>query len=270
MSPSGKATSLVRALESVPKLLPPAEVAAVVLLSDGIHNSAGDPVDAARRLGMTVHCVGVGASLRGNPAFRDIQVTGIDCPDLMMLGNIARVTGSIDAVGLGGRVVQAYLDEDGRQIAQAELTLDDIEGSQPVVFEFRPMTKGRRVYTVRVPPVEGETIVENNQRSAVSTVVQPSLRVLYVEGTLRAEYGAIVDRFLAKDPDLEFCALVQTRPNVFSRRTNMSDLKLAAIPADQATIDRFDVFILGDIDSSYIRLAQQEMLLKRIRAGRGW
>ena len=81
---------------------------------------------------MTVHVVGVGASLRTNPSYRDIQVTGIDCPDRMMLNNIAKVTGSIDAIGLGGRVVQAFLDEDGRQVAQAELTLDDVEGSQQV------------------------------------------------------------------------------------------------------------------------------------------
>ena len=269
LTPTGKATSLARALAAAPKLLPPSEVAAVILLSDGIHNAAGDPLDVARRLGMTVHCVGVGASLRSNPSFRDVQVTGIDCPDRMMLNNVARVGGSIDAIGLGGRVVQAYLDEDGRQIAQAELTLDDIEGSQQVTFEFRPTVKGRHTYTVRVPPVEGERIVENNQRSAVSTVTQPSIRVLYIEGTLRAEYGAVVDRFLAKDPDLEFCALVQTRPNVFLRRTNMSDFRLAAIPADQETIDRFDVFILGDIDSSYLRPAEQQMILKRIRAGAG-
>ena len=138
-----------------------------------------------------------------------------------------------------------------------------------MTFEFRPTVKGRHTYTVRVPPVEGEKIVENNQRSAVSTVTQPSIRVLYIEGTLRAEYGAVVDRFLAKDPDLEFCALVQTRPNVFLRRTNMSDFRLAAIPADQETIDKFDVFILGDIDSSYLRPAEQQMILKRIRAGAG-
>ena len=269
LAPTGKATSITRALSAASKQLAPAEVAAVVLLSDGIDNSAGNPIQAARKTGMTVHAVGVGASLRGNPSYRDIQVTGIDCPDRMMLNNVARVTGSIDAVGLGGRVIQASLDEDGRQVAQVELTLDDVEGSQQAPFEFRPATKGRHTYTVRVDPVEGEKIVENNQRSAVATVTEAGIRVLYIEGTLRAEYGALVDRFLAKDPDIEFCALVQTRPNVFLQRTNMSDLRLTAIPNDQATIDKFDVFIFGDIDSSFVRAEQQTMFLKRVRAGAG-
>ncbi|MEN6448935.1 MAG: glutamine amidotransferase [Thermoguttaceae bacterium] len=269
LKPTGRGTSISAALAAAEKSFPPSEVAAVILLSDGVHNMAGRPAEIARGLGMTVHCVGVGASLRNNPSFRDIMVTGIDCPPRMMLGNLARVTGSVDAIGLGGRVIQAYLDEDGRQIGEQELTLDDAEGPQQVSFEFRPAVKGRHTYTVRVPPVAEEKIVENNQRSAVATVVERGIRVLYIEGTLRAEYGALADRFLAKDPDLEFSALVQTRPNVFLQRTNMTGVKLAAIPTDQATVDKFDVFILGDIDSSYLRPQQQEMLLKRVRSGAG-
>jgi len=269
LTPTGRATSLSRALAAASKQFAPTEVAAVVLLSDGIDNSAGNPLDAARKTGMTVHTVGVGASLRDSPSYRDIQVTGITCPDRMILNNIAKVTGSIDAVGLGGRLIQPILEEDDRQIAQAELTLDDVEGSQQVSFEFRPATKGRHTYTVRVEPVEGENIVENNQRSAVAMVAEAGIRVLYIEGTLRPEYGVLVDRFLAKDPDLEFCALVQTRPNVFSQRTNMDNLQFTAIPKDQETVDRFDVFIFGDIDSSYIRAEQQRMFVKRIRAGAG-
>jgi uncharacterized membrane protein len=269
LSPTGKATSLVRALSTAAKQVPRAEMAAVILLSDGIHNSAGNPLDVAGKMGVVVHCVGVGASLRSNLSYRDIQVTGMDCPDRLIVNNVARVTGSIDGIGLGGRVIQAFLDEDGKQIGQAELTLDDTEGSQQVTFEFRPSVKGRHTYTVRVPPIGEEKIVENNQRSVVSTVIEPGMRVLYIEGTLRAEYGALVDRFLAKDPDLEFYALVQTQPNVFQKRTNMTDLKLAAIPNDQATIDKFDVFIFGDIDSSYIRPEQQEMFVKRVRNGAG-
>jgi uncharacterized membrane protein len=269
LAPTGKATSLARALSAAGRQFAPSEVAAVVLMSDGIDNSAGDPLVAARRTGMTVHTVGVGASLRGNPSYRDIQVTGIDCPDRLMLNNIAKLTGSIDAVGLGGRVIQVFLDEDGRQVAQAELTLDDVEGSQQAPLEFRPAAKGRHTYTVRVEPVEGEKIVENNRRSAVAIVAEAGIRVLYIEGTLRAEYGALVDRFLAKDPDLEFCALVQTRANVFLQRTNISGLRLTTIPNDQATIDKFDVFIFGDIDGSYVRPEQQEMFLKRVRSGGG-
>ena len=199
------------------------KTAAIILLSDGIHNSAGNPVDVAGKLGVVVHTVGVGASLRDNVAYRDIQVTGIDCPDRLLLNNMARITGLVEGIGLAGRVVKAILEEDGRQIAETGVDARSrATGRSRSTSSSAPTTKGRHTYTVRVPPLPEEKIVENNQRSAAAMVVEPGIRVLYFEGTLRAEYGALVDRFLAKDPDLEFCALVQTRPNVFLKRSNIA------------------------------------------------
>jgi uncharacterized membrane protein len=267
--PEGKATSLSRALEAAAQQFPGRHVEAAVLLSDGVHNAARDPLEVAGKIALTVHTVGVGASLRSDVSYRDVQVTGLDCPDRLLLGNIARITASIEAVGLAGRVVPVILEEDEQKLLEVELTLDDIEGSQEVVFEFRPQNKGRRTYTVRVPPVGDERIVENNQRSASAMVVEPGIRVLYIEGTLRAEYGALVDRFLSKDPDLEFCALVQTRPNVFLKRTNIEGLELQSIPTDAESIAGFDVFIFGDLDSSYIRPEQQQLFVERVRQGAG-
>ncbi len=267
----GKATSLTRALQAAVKQVPNQDIEAVILVSDGIHNVASQlgPKELAGQLGLVVHTVGVGASLRNNVSYRDIQITGLDCPDRLMLDNKAQIKASIEAAGLAGRVVQVILDEDGKVVHQVELTLDDIEGSQEVQFEFIPAVKGRHTYTVRVPAVGEERIKENNQRSTISTVVEPGIRVLYIEGTLRAEYGAIVDRFLSKDPDLEFCALVQTRPNHFLKRSNMRGVEINTIPHDAETINKFDVFIFGDLDSSYIKPEQQQLIVERVRAGAG-
>ena len=220
---------------------------------------------------MTVHAVGVGASLRDNPSYRDIQVTGIDCPDRMMLNNVARVTGSIDAVGLGGRVIQPVLDEDGRQVAQAELTLDDVGR---LAAGRRSSFARRRRDATPTPFASSRSRARRSSRTTSGRPWRWSPRRAFACCTSKArcgrEYGALVDRFLAKDPDLEFCALVQTRPNVFLRRTNMErSCGLRRFPNDQETIDKFDVFIFGDIDSSYIRPEQQQMFVKRIRAGAG-
>ncbi len=264
----GKATSLSRALEAAWQLAPKRDLEAVIMFSDGIHNSARSPLDVAGKLGAVVHCVGVGASLRNNVSYRDIQVTGVDCPDRLFLNNMARITSSIEGIGLAGRVIQVELDEDGQKIAEKELTIQAGDNPQQISFDFHPTNKGRHVYTVKVPPVPEEKITQNNQRSAMTLMVEPGIRVLYIEGTLRTEYGALVDRFLAKDPDVEFYSLVQTRPNVFLKRTNMTDLKIDVIPNDAETINKFDVFMIGDIDSTYIKPQQQE-LIRAARAGRG-
>ncbi len=265
----GKATSLSRALAESAKAAPPRDVEAVFLLSDGIHNSAGDPLEAASRLGAPVHTVGVGNVLRDRSSYRDVRVVNLECPDQMAVENRAQLKAYVDGVGLPGRVMKVVFEEDGNPIGEQEVVLDDVDGLQEVTAEFLPMTKGLHTYTARIPAAPEEKIVENNQQVTSALVVDARIRVLYVEGTLRSEYGALVGRFLSKDPNLEFCALVQTRPNVFAQRTNIEDLELNSIPDDPALLDTFDVFLIGDVDSSYFRLEQMEMIQQRVKDGAG-
>lgn len=269
LTPDGKATSLSRALVAAAQLHPKEECEGAILLSDGVHNSARNPLELASRMPIPVYAVGVGAGLRSDAAYRDVRLAALDCPERMMVENIARIRASVEHVGLPGRVVRVALDEDGQKLDEKEITLHDRATPQQVEFEFRPTSTGRHVYTVTVPAVPEEKIEENNTRSAPALVVEAGIRVLYIEGTLRAEYGALVDRFLAKDPDVEFYAMVQTRPNVFLKRTNIEGLEISGIPSDEAILDQFDVFILGDLDSSYLQQPQQEAIVLRIRDGAG-
>ena len=235
------------------RAVPRRDVEAVVLFSDGIHNAAGDPVAAARKLGVVVHAIGVGNSLRNSPSYRDVRVADLECPEQLPVNNRARITAHVGQSGLAGQVVKAVLEEDGKPLDQAEVVLrdgDDAAGGRR--SSSCPRSRGGTRYTVRIPPCPRRRSSENNHRSAVVQVVDSKIRVLYIEGTLRAEYGALVQRFLSKDPDLEFCALVQTRPNVFLQRTNMEGLKLDGLPADAATLEKFDVIMLGDLDSTLL------------------
>jgi uncharacterized membrane protein len=269
LEPKGEATSLIRGIVAAARSVPRRNLEAVVLFSDGVHNAAGDPVATARKLGAVVHAIGVGNSLRNSPSYRDVRVADLDCPEQLPVNNRAKVTAHIGQAGLAGQVVRAVLEEDGKPIDQAEVVLRDGGSPQEVSFQFVPTSKGRHRYAVKVPAVLEERIVANNHRTAIAQVVESKIRVLYVEGTLRAEYGALVQRFLSKDPDLEFCALVQTRPNVFVRRTNIEGLKLAGLPADAAAFEAFDVILLGDLDSTYWKPGPTDLLVKRVRDGAG-
>ncbi|MFO0908015.1 MAG: glutamine amidotransferase [Isosphaeraceae bacterium] len=211
----------------------------------------------------------MGNSLRNSPSYRDVRVAGVECPDQLPVNNRASIKATVAQVGLTGRVVKASLEEDGKEVATAELELKAGDASQPVAFEFVPETKGRHTYNVRLAPFPDEKIQENNHRSAIAQVVDARIRVLYVEGALRAEYGALVQRFFSKDPDIEFCALVRTRPGVFVTRTNRAGFDLKGIPTDPAVLETFDVFVLGDLDSAAWPPKALEGVVNRVRAGAG-
>ncbi|MDR2438161.1 MAG: hypothetical protein LBE12_02165 [Planctomycetaceae bacterium] len=283
------------------KKIPAKEIEALFLFSDGQNNTARNPVSDAQKLGIPVYSIGVGTGLKSSSSFKDVQASDIRVPERLTYNNKARITAGIDAVGLEGRTVKIILEEDTtyaaepargkktetpeinetvqppnsatvnhrRKIGEQELMLDAIEGQQDVVFEFKPEKVGRTLYIVRTEPLGDEAIRENNERQTAALVVEPGMRVFYLEGTLRPEYGAISQRYLAKDPDIEFCAMVQIKPNIFEQQTNIEGFKLKGLPNDQEIIDSFDVFIIGDIDSSYFKTEIQEMFVKRIRSGAG-
>ncbi len=289
------------------KKIPSKEVEAVFLFSDGQHNTARNPVADAEKIGLPIYSIGVGTGLKSSSSFKDVQVSDIRVPERLTLNNKARITAGVDAVGLEGRLVRVILEEDTtfateptraakkdvapepgtvspesdaktgtagpgslrKMLGSQELTLDAIEGPQDVVFEFKPEKVGRTLYIARVEPLPDEAIKENNERQTAALVVEPGMRVFYLEGTLRPETGAITERFLSKDPDLQFYAMVQTKPNIFQKRTNIDDFELKGLPTDQETIDSFDVFILGDIDSTYLKPDLQQMIVKRVENGAG-
>jgi uncharacterized membrane protein len=242
---------------------------AILLISDGVHNSAGDPIATAREIGIPVFTIGSGSALGQRQRIRDVAVSHLDVPDQMPVDNLARVKGYVEASGFPRRIVKANLQEDGSVVARQQIVLDGLDGPQEVIFEFTPTAEGLHRYTVEVPPLVGERIPQNNSRSTSSLVIESRIGVLYVEGTLRAEYGAVVGQFLAKDPSIEYCALVQTRPNVFLQRSNINDLHLDSIPSDPEVLDRFDVFMIGDLDSSYLPATHQERISQRVRDGAG-
>jgi uncharacterized membrane protein len=269
VEPKGPATSILRALQSASRQARGDQLEAVILLSDGQHNSVDNPLKAAGSLRTVVHSVGVGNSLRDDSLWKDVRVTDLVCPEQLSLKNRARLATYIDAVGCAGRLVKVTLEEDDQQVSEMELVLDAVEGAQEVLLEFTPEQKGLHSYTVRVQNLVDEKIPENNHRTTTALVADARIRVLYLEGTLRAEFGALVGMFLSKDPNIEFCALVQTRPNVFSQRTNIEQLELTAIPNDMETLSQFSVFLLGDIDSGALTPHQMELIRQRVSDGAG-
>ena len=51
-------------------------------------------------------------SASGNSSYRDIAVTGLECPPQLPINNQARIVAFVDAIGFGGHVVKVQLEEE--------------------------------------------------------------------------------------------------------------------------------------------------------------
>jgi hypothetical protein len=176
----GPSTGLSRALESLLALPPEAPLTGVLLVSDGIETEGLDPEAAARRLrrhGLRVHTLLSGTTNE----VRDVRITGLEVRRAVAEKAPTRVSVDLRSPGFAGKTVTVQIRKDGQILAAKPLELNG--DSQHLDLEFTPRQRGFQVYEVSVSTSPGEWLASNNQRPFGLEVVDPTLRVLYMEGT---------------------------------------------------------------------------------------
>ena len=175
----GDATDISRALAAaVEGRTGPDEVSAILLLSDGAHNSGADPVAVAEELGVPVYAVGIGAE---SEQPRDIQVLSAEAPAAAYVGQPFPVRVEVRGWG-AAEPVTLRLSEDGRELAAVEASIPP--GGQPGSFELEhvPEAAGPRLYEVSLPALPGEFTRANNRLLLPVTVQRDRVRVEILAG----------------------------------------------------------------------------------------
>lgn len=180
LSPTGTVSAIAGALESL--LATPAEepLSGVVLLSDGIETTALTPETVARqfrRKGIPIHTVAVGTTNE----MRDVIIEQVhvrraaanDAPTTIVL--------DLRSPGFRGTNVTLQIRRGRDTLATRGIRLNG--SNQPVEIEFTPRGSGFQVFDVIATPTPGEWLAANNQRRFGLEITDPTLRVLYMEGT---------------------------------------------------------------------------------------
>ncbi len=259
LKPDADATDLSAAAAGAAATVEKADVAGIILITDGQHNGPSDPVKELAALGVPVYPVGVGAKLEEQRGFSDILISAVDAKRSVAVKNTARITVLVDAIGFGDRMVPVILKQDGAEVARQSLLLDNRKGNQKVVLKFTPQQTGQFSFTVEIPPDDSERIQENNVASFPMIVTDPKLKVLYIEGTLRWEYK-FLKRTLEFDPTVQLLSLIKTGGGSFYQQGNVEDIKLTGFPKTREQLQKFDVLIIGDLDRSHFTMAQMRMI----------
>jgi len=260
----GDATNLSRAVTVVLDELPRDELAGLVLLTDGIHNGPGDPVRTiAERRPPPIYPVGIGSDLSAESGFQDISITGLDVPQEATVNTRTEIAVRVDATGFADRSVDVQLQDAGSVVAAARLVLDGRPGPQEVRLQLTPADKGSHRYEVSIPHDPKERIEENNRHEFHLWVTEPRIKVLYIE-TLRPEYGPL-KQVLETDPNIDVLALVQIRKGVFLKSGNLRGAAISAFPRTRDQMRLFDVFVIGNLDSSFLTGPQMEALRDLVR-----
>lgn len=206
---NGDATGLADALQGLMAVPRDEPLAGVVVCSDGIENVSRDPESVARlyhRKGVPIYTVTVGTT----NDVQDIILENVQVRRAVPNQAPTRVGVSIRAAGYRGLTVPVQILHADRLVASQQIKLKD--GSQRIEIDFTPRERGFQVYEVRIPVQNGEWLATNNRRMFGLEVLDPTIRVIYMEGTPQQpgspipEWKYLKDA-LESDPNIKVKAL---------------------------------------------------------------
>lgn len=241
----------------------------VVLLGDGVQTVVSPRVelyDAARevgRLGYPLFPVVFGPVAAAAQA-RDVAVESLPDQFTVFVKNELRVKGAIRVRGYVNQAVPIELtltDAAGqtRIVGTRSVTAPEDNALVDVAFDLTPQETGVFKLSLRAAAQAGELVTQNNELGAYLHVLEGGLKVLYLEGELRHEQ-LFLSRSLDASPDLDL-----EFQWIDPRRRDRWPVDLSSLLEKP----KFDVLILGDLDSTALGDRGLEAIAKAVDSGRG-
>ena len=144
-------------------------------------------------------------------------------------------------------------------VAEQNVKADTDGQLLPVQFTYVPRAPGEFKLTLDVPDQPGELVTTNNQLSTFVNVLAGGLNVLYIEGGFRVEQK-FIRRALDASPDV----------NVDFIRIDPRDPTNRPVDlAERLRSGKYDVYILGDVDSSAFKTDELKSMAHAVERGAG-
>lgn len=226
----------------------------VVILSDGRSNGGIPPLEAARaagQAGVPVHTLVVGDTRSETNAVLEL----VDVPGQALEGDEIAVTVRVRASGTESARAQVVLEElEGdapRVLAEEDVALGP-EGERVVLIApsgTGVLGQNLRRFRVSVPPLEGESLVDDNHHEFSVHVSPARIRVLYVEGYPRWEYRFVKNLLLRADRNIDAQCFLLSATRDFPQESSRDLPALTEVPTTrEALLANYDVVLLGDVD----------------------
>jgi hypothetical protein len=256
----GTGTAIADSLEAVASSGRGVPLAGIVLLSDGLDTSS-------RRAGSVLHDLGI----RGVPVYPvpmgladpdDVSIRNIVMQEVAFSGDKVPVRVQIRSKGYEKR--RASIRLNGRSVARRSVRLAGGLQFEDIFFNVDVHEKGAAQVEIAIEPFADEATAENNVVKRSVRVVNEKINVLCIEGSARWEYRYL-RAMLKRDPRIN-ATFIATRSGPEIAR-NSSEY-IARFPERRDDAFKYDLIILGDVDSEFFS-ADEYLRLEELVRERG-
>ena len=271
-SPDGKETAIGQSLDTVLRQEAGERLLGMFLLSDGAQRALPPadllPQQAANQMrsrGDSLWTMRLGQSI-GLGQARDLAVKELLANDQVFVNNELTVRGRVRVDGFANKPVAVRLlfekaPDKLEPVAIEEITASKDGEEVPFGFHYAPDQPGEHKLTVEVVEQPGELVTTNNRVSTFVNVLKGGLRVLYLDRFPPRTEQNFLRRALDASPDIHVKTyLIDPRHRAETRPADL---------AEQLKPGEYDVYILGDLDSSAFEEGELEDLAEAVSRGAG-
>ncbi|MDP6581551.1 MAG: glutamine amidotransferase [Vicinamibacterales bacterium] len=254
----GTQTHLGQALTRAHEELAGVPLSGLVVVSDGADNADDPLADALLPLqaaGVPVFTVGLGREEYS----RDIQLSRVDTPRSVLKGASLVVDVVVAQTGYRGENVTLQVEDEGRIVADEDVTLPADGEPTTVRVRFTAADAGPRLFSFRIAPRPDEMVTQNNVRNALIVVEDKREKILYFEGEPRWEVK-FLRRAVADDENLQLAVLQRTAENKYMRMGVEDAEDLLEFPRTREELFSYRALILGGIEANHFTPDQLRMI----------
>lgn len=260
--PKGEQTAIGDALkEVVENRLAGERLAGIIVLSDGANTAGVSPQSVARDLARSkipIFAFGFGQET-AKEQIKDISAQNIVASPTVYKKNKMTVRADFISSGFSNQRIGTRLLLNGAEKARGTLNLGRDAQRADIDLTAVPDQDGDVKVTVEAEVQPGELLPGNNAVSTYVTVLAGGISVLHIEGKYRYWEPKFIRWALDKSPDIELNQFF-----ILDTAGNKNEW-----PEDLFKPGRFDVIILGDVNSNQFSAEQLQALRALIDRGTG-
>jgi uncharacterized membrane protein len=252
-------TSITASLAEVAKDRSGAPLAGVVLLSDGIETVQGNLEATVKDLGVRgipVYSVAVGL-----PEPDDVSIRSVIMQDVAFAGDTVPVRVQLRSKGYAKRQADLVLRLNDTEVDRETIDLSGGLQYEDVSFDVPLIKKGSARVEIEIEPFADEATADNNLVARSVSVVNEKINVLCIEGSARWEYRYLL-AILKRDPRINATFVVTHAKKSLAQ---LSSDYIERFPEDPEEAFKYDLVIIGDVDSEFFSDAEFSLLEELVR-----
>lgn len=219
----------------------------VLLISDGNDFGENDAVSVAQKLGLTIDTLAPSSAAAGSGG-ADVAIVSVQTPRRVLMGSESRLLVTLRQEGMANRMLALNLKESAKMILTRNLTFSTGEQEKMISLPYHPSEIGIKECQVEVVANPPDAVKDNNLSKTTIQVLGSKNEVLFFEESWRWEFK-FLRRIFEDDPSFTFSGFLLRENKAFTQFGEPErKINLGGFPQTRAELERFDTFILGDIN----------------------